>query len=54
MTTPSPRDVADDLLAMLIAWNSGSDEQRSLALEMAERNRQSALTPPAPKPKKTP
>ena len=29
----------DDLYAMLVAWNSGSDTQRAVALECADRNR---------------
>jgi hypothetical protein len=38
MNTPIP----DDLYIMLLAWNSGSETQRAVALELADRNRERA------------
>lgn len=32
----------DDLHTMLLAWNGGTDTQRALALELADRNRERA------------
>lgn len=44
----------DDLHLMLLAWNSGSDTQRAVALDLADRNREAAITPTGKSDKPTP
>lgn len=48
MTLPVSSLAPDDLHLMLLAWNSGSDTQRAVALALADKNREASKPTPTP------
>lgn len=46
VNVPPAARAPDDLYLMVLAWNSGSDDQREAALDCADRNRIAAVRLP--------